>query len=73
MSATTIAEPEYVSRRQAARLLDVSLRHIGALIARGEIPAAKLGRLVRIPKAALAPAALATTHETPCQTLPLAR
>ena len=42
-----------IARREAARLLGLSLRCIDYLIQRGELPARRVGRRVLIPRGAL--------------------
>lgn len=40
-------EPTWLSIDQLARLLDVRVDHLRALVSRGEIPVGRVGRLVR--------------------------
>ncbi len=47
MSATT--EPRVLTVPEAAALLRISRRHVYELVRRGELPAIRLGRVVRIP------------------------
>ena len=42
-----------VSRQDAAKALSVSVRSVDYMIARGELPARKLGKRTLIPRAAL--------------------
>lgn len=41
------------TRDQAARQLDVSIRHVDRLIKLGQLRAVRIGRLIRIPRDAL--------------------
>jgi excisionase family DNA binding protein len=45
--------PEFYTREDVARLLQVSLRSVDEMLKRNEIPRTKLGRIVRIPRAQL--------------------
>ena len=42
-----------VSRQEAAKALSISVRSLDYMIARGELPARKLGKRTLIPRAAL--------------------
>jgi len=52
---TTVPSPRAFTVAVAARRLSVSERTIYRAVRRGDLPAIRLGRLIRIPEAALAP------------------
>lgn len=47
MTNAAAGEPTWLSIDQLARLLDVRVDHLRALVSRGEIPVGRVGRLVR--------------------------
>lgn len=48
----TVAEklPRFLTAKQAARLLNLSISHVYRAVGRGEIPVKRIGRAVRIPR-----------------------
>lgn len=54
---------EYITPDEAARLLKVSRWSIFRMVKRGELPAAKVGRLIRIPAAAVDDLAKQAGHD----------
>lgn len=44
--------PDVITAEQAAAVLQCTVNHVYAMCRQGEIPARKVGRLVRIPKSA---------------------
>lgn len=44
---------KYLTTKQAAQRLNVAVRTVQDLVARGELPALRIGRAIRIPVAAL--------------------
>jgi excisionase family DNA binding protein len=53
-------EPEYLTPKEAADLLRVSLRTMARKVKSGEVPSVKFGGIVRIPKGAVT--------DAPCRT-----
>ncbi len=49
---TTLPDHAHLRPDQVARFLDISLSHVYVLVRDGEIPSLKLGKSVRIPRAA---------------------
>jgi excisionase family DNA binding protein len=58
--------PELLKVREAAAILRVGRNQLYAAVARGEVPAIRIGRTIRIPKAAL----LTTSPEPPASAAP---
>ena len=53
--STPLADlPEFLRPDEAAAFLDTSTGLVYELVRRGDLPAARLGRLVRIPRSAVA-------------------
>jgi excisionase family DNA binding protein len=52
-TSTLAALPEVLTAREAARVLRVGRNQLYQAVARGEIPAVRIGRSIRIPKHAL--------------------